>query len=55
MELNKTKNRLLSIIGHDLKNPIGTQRELLKNIVENYDSLKDSGVINFASGFYIKV
>ena len=40
-ELNSMKNRMLSIIGHDLRNPIGTQRELLKNIIENYDNLND--------------
>ncbi|UOY06247.1 tetratricopeptide repeat-containing sensor histidine kinase [Muricauda sp. SCSIO 64092] len=40
-ELNKTKDRLFSIIGHDLKAPIGTLQELLELYDANEISEKD--------------
>jgi K+-sensing histidine kinase KdpD len=32
--VNETKNRFLSIIGHDLRNPIGAFREMLGQLVD---------------------
>jgi len=37
--LNATKDKLLSIISHDLRAPMGTLKEILDFIMENYDDL----------------
>jgi len=37
--LNATKDKLLSIISHDLKAPMGTLKEILDFIMSNYDDL----------------
>ncbi|MBN1197836.1 MAG: hybrid sensor histidine kinase/response regulator [Bacteroidales bacterium] len=37
--LNATKDKLLSIISHDLKAPMGTLKEILDFIMTNYDDL----------------
>jgi len=36
--LNSTKDKFFSIIAHDLKGPIGTQSEMLNEIIEEYSS-----------------
>lgn len=42
-ELNETKNRLFSIIGHDLRGPIGTLKSFIEFIVEepDYDDIQN--------------
>ncbi|RXQ94509.1 PAS domain-containing sensor histidine kinase [Ancylomarina salipaludis] len=36
-ELNATKDKLFSIIGHDLRGPIGSFKQLIELILSNYD------------------
>ena len=39
--LNTTKDKLFSIIAHDLRGPVGTSADLLEVMMENYTSLGD--------------
>ena len=39
--LNTTKDKLFSIIAHDLRGPVGTSADLLEVMMENYTSLSD--------------
>lgn len=40
-DLNAQKDKMFSIIGHDLKNPAGTIQNILKVLVEDYDKLEE--------------
>lgn len=40
-DLNAQKDKMFSIIGHDLKNPAGTIQNLLKVLVEDYSELNE--------------
>jgi len=52
-EYNRTKDKLLSIIGHDLKGPIGALKVLLELAVKG--DLDKEGFKNIARKFHIKV
>jgi len=39
MELNRFKNRIISIVAHDLKNPFGTLQNMTEMIMGDHDSL----------------
>jgi len=41
-ELNATKDKLFSIIAHDLKNPLGSFREITKMLYDDYDSFEET-------------
>ncbi len=41
-ELNKTKDKLFSIIAHDLKNPLGSMPSLTKVLMNEFDTISDS-------------
>lgn len=38
-EMNSLKNKFFSIISHDLKNPVTSQKKVLEMLVQNFDSL----------------
>lgn len=40
-KLNKMKDQFFSIIAHDLKGPLGTQKGILDLLVHNYESMND--------------
>lgn len=40
-ELNAQKDKMFSIIGHDLKNPAGSMQNFLKVLVEDYNELEE--------------
>lgn len=41
LELNNIKNRSISVLSHDLKNPVITQKMVLNHLYENYDEISD--------------
>ena len=43
-QMNAVKNKFFSIISHDLKNPVASQKQVLEMLVENFDSLDKSVV-----------
>ncbi|RXP63570.1 PAS domain S-box protein [Lutibacter sp. HS1-25] len=45
-KLNEMKDQFFSIIAHDLKNPLGSQKALLDLIIEEYDLMDDEKRIN---------
>ena len=40
--LNKTKDRLLSIVSHDVKTPVGAMCQVLRGITDGYDGIADT-------------
>ena len=40
--LNKTKDRLLSIVSHDVKTPVGAMCQVLRGITDGYDGISDT-------------
>ena len=40
--LNATKDRLLSIVSHDVRTPVGAMCQVLRDITDNYDSLAET-------------
>ncbi len=46
-ELNATKDRFFSIIAHDLKNPIGSYREIISMLYDKYSSFSDEERLEF--------
>ncbi len=47
-ETNATKDKFFSIIGHDLKNPIGAVRGLAEELVQNIDELDIDEINDFS-------
>lgn len=41
LELNNIKNRSISVLSHDLKNPVIAQKMVLNHLYENYDEISD--------------
>ena len=41
LELNNIKNRSISVLSHDLKNPVIAQKMVLNHLYENYDEIND--------------
>lgn len=52
-ELNKTKDRLFSIIGHDLKGPFSGFLGLTENLAKNISSLSSEEIQKYASVMHI--
>jgi len=50
--LNITKDRLFSIIAHDLKGPIGSSLELSKILIEDSENKKQPQINNYSSLIY---
>ena len=40
--LNKTKDRLLSIVSHDVKTPVGAMCQVLRGITDGYDGISET-------------
>ena len=40
--LNQTKDRLLSIVSHDVKTPVGAICQVLRGIIDGYDGISDT-------------
>lgn len=40
--LNKTKDRLLSIVSHDVKTPVGAMCQVLRGITDGYEGISDT-------------
>ena len=40
--LNQTKDRLLSIVSHDVKTPVGAMCQVLRGITDGYDGISDT-------------
>jgi PAS domain S-box-containing protein len=51
-ELNETKNKLFSIIGHDLRGPIGTLKMLLDVLITDFDQNKPEDIKNMLESVY---
>ena len=41
-EMNRTKDRIFSIVSHDLRNPVAAQKQVIDYMVENYDVLEET-------------
>jgi len=39
--MNKTKDRLFSIVSHDLRNPVAAQKQVIDYMVDHYDTMDD--------------
>lgn len=51
-ELNETKNRLFSIISHDLRGPIVSINQLLENIISNFSKIDDESKQKFIKNIF---
>jgi signal transduction histidine kinase len=49
-ELNFTKDRLFSIIGHDLKGPLSSSYTITKSLTENWEKLEKEQLKSFIEG-----
>lgn len=49
---NATRDKLFSLISHDLKNPVIAQKKMLKAIIDNYDSLSAEKVHQLCNELY---
>ncbi len=47
IELNSTKDKFFSIIAHDLRNPLGSFKQMLDVIINNFSELSDDEKIKF--------
>ena len=41
-EMNRTKDRIFSIVSHDLRNPVAAQKQVIDYMVEHYDVLEEA-------------
>jgi|GEM_PF-4838771 len=53
--LNATKDKILSVIAHDLKNPMGNVLNYAEFLVYDYDDMNDSERISIAQGIHISI
>lgn len=47
LHLNETKDKLFTIIAHDLKNPLSAFRSITQSLTENYEHLEDAVIRQF--------
>lgn len=52
-ELNLTKDKFFSIIAHDLKNPIGSYKNIVEFMNENFEDLSKEEIKEFIETMYI--
>ena len=55
LELNNIKNRSISVLSHDLKNPVVAQKMVLNHLVENYDDISSDDVKMYIGAMYDSV
>lgn len=55
LELNRIKNKSISVLSHDLKNPVVAQKMVLNHLVENYDDISSDDVKMYIGAMYDSV
>lgn len=55
LELNNIKNRSISVLSHDLKNPVIAQKMVLNHLYENYDEISDDDMKMYIAALFDSV